>query len=41
MRPTRTVTTMNWKAAAAIAGLIFSLMLENICRASVRWFGYA
>ncbi len=29
------------KAAAATAGLMFSRMLANICRASVRWLGPA
>ena len=33
------VAAMMMKAAAAIAGLMFSRMLENICRASVRLVG--
>ena len=35
------VPTMKMNAAAAMAGLMFSRMVENICRASVRWFGPA
>lgn len=33
---TNIVPTMNTNAAAAIAGLIFSRIEENICRAKVR-----
>ena len=39
--PRHSVPTMRRSAAAATVGLIFSRMLENICRASVLWFGPA